>query len=131
MIDINRQSYVLHGRELVKENPTLFEEVKHVCVKGVDKINFAPIINWTENDIWEFITEKKIKYCKLYDEGFSRIGCVCCPLVNKKCRERDFEKWPGIIQGSYIRPLQKLFKEGKYKGKAKTWDEAFDMWMNE
>ena len=130
MIDINRQSYVLHGGELVKEKPTLFEKVKHVCVKGVDKINFAPIIDWSENDIWEFITEKKMKYCKLYDEGFNRIGCVCCPLASKKYKERDFEKWPGIIQGSYIRPIQKLFEEGKYRGKAKTWDEEIDMWMN-
>ena len=71
-----------------------------------------------------------MKYCKLYDEGFNRIGCVCCPLASKKYKERDFEKWPGIIQGSYIRPIQKLFEEGKYRGKAKTWDEEIDMWMN-
>lgn len=131
IIDINRQSYVVHGGQLFKENPTLFEKVKHVCVKGVEKINFAPIIDWKENDVWEFISERNLKYCELYDRGFDRIGCVCCPLVNKNSKVKDMAKWPGIVKASYIQPLQKLFDEGSYKGKAQTWKEAFAMWLDD
>lgn len=39
-----------------------------------------PIIDWTTEEVWEFIHEYEIPYCKLYDEGMQRIGCIGCPM---------------------------------------------------
>lgn len=39
-----------------------------------------PIIDWTDEDVWEFIRLCNVPYCELYDCGFKRLGCVACPL---------------------------------------------------
>ena len=44
--------------------------------------------------MWQFIREEHIPYCSLYDEGFSRLGCVGCPKASQKSRDREFERWP-------------------------------------
>lgn len=40
----------------------------------------CPIVYWTDDDVWEFIKERNLPYCSLYDEGFKRLGCIGCPL---------------------------------------------------
>ncbi len=55
----------------------------------------CPIIDWTEDDVWRYLNEVvKAPHCCLYDEGFSRIGCVMCPLVGPKKMKREMEQWP-------------------------------------
>jgi phosphoadenosine phosphosulfate reductase len=44
------------------------------------KFILNPIIDWTENDVWEFIKFKNIPYNPLYDMGYKRVGCIGCPL---------------------------------------------------
>ena len=56
------------------------EEKMVTCVGGRDKILVSPIIHWTERDVWEFLNSNGIPHCELYDQGYSRIGCICCPM---------------------------------------------------
>ena len=51
----------------------------------------CPIVNWSTKDVWEFLGDRP--HCSLYDEGFKRIGCVCCPLASNKI-ESDALRWP-------------------------------------
>ena len=47
-----------------------------------------PIIDWEDEDVWEFINQYEIPYCSLYDEGFARLGCIGCPMSGKRgCKE--------------------------------------------
>ena len=39
-----------------------------------------PIIDWTDEDVWQFVQLYNVPYCELYDFGFKRLGCVSCPL---------------------------------------------------
>lgn len=39
----------------------------------------APIIDWTDFDVWLYILSKKIPFNPAYRKGFSRVGCWCCP----------------------------------------------------
>ena len=56
------------------------------------------ILFWTvKNDIWPFIRQRNIPYCSLYDEGWTRLGCVGCPL-NPGSQKREFERWPKFEQ---------------------------------
>lgn len=55
----------------------------------------APIAYWTDKDVWTFIRDRKLPYCDLYDEGFTRLGCVGCPLAGVKGQTLEFRRWPG------------------------------------
>jgi phosphoadenosine phosphosulfate reductase len=37
-----------------------------------------PILDWTELNIWAFITGENLPYCELYHEGYRSLGCVPC-----------------------------------------------------
>lgn len=44
---------------------------------GRDPIS-RPLSIWTEKDIWDYIKLKKLPYCKIYDMGMERTGCMYC-----------------------------------------------------
>ncbi len=39
----------------------------------------SPIIDWIDFDVWLYILTKKIDFNDAYKQGFSRVGCWCCP----------------------------------------------------
>ena len=85
-----------------RENARLVE----MCYKThTTMIN--PIIDWTTDEVWEFIKEYNIPYCCLYDEGFKRLGCIGCPMGSKKQREYEFERYPKY-KNLYMMAFQKM-----------------------
>ena len=72
-----------------RENARIVE----MCYKNHTTL-INPIIDWTSEDVWEFIHEYEIPYCCLYDEGFKRLGCIGCPMGSKEQRLKEFERWP-------------------------------------
>lgn len=89
------------------------------------------IIEWSEAEVWEFINSRNIPYCSLYDEGFKRLGCVCCPNGNQT---RDTERWTKIAD-AYRRACVRAYNLKMAKGKTfKDWqngEEMFDWWINQ
>ena len=73
-------------------------ESKAICIKGKDKIILNPIIHWSDRDVWQFIKSKNIPYCKLYDEGYKRIGCILCPMASEKTKVLDMQGYPKVCQ---------------------------------
>jgi 3''-phosphoadenosine 5''-phosphosulfate sulfotransferase (PAPS reductase)/FAD synthetase and related enzymes len=62
---------------------------------------YKPIFDWAEWHVWEFIESCGLAYPALYDEGFSRIGCVICPFLmgkNQGRLNRHREKWPAMYK---------------------------------
>ncbi len=43
---------------------------------GLYKIN--PLVDWTEEQTWEFVENNNIPFNKLQKQGFLSIGCACC-----------------------------------------------------
>ena len=68
-----------------------------------------PIIDWTTDEVWEFIKEFNIPYCKLYDEGYTRLGCIGCPMGSNESRLKDFERYPKYKQ-AYIRAFERMIE---------------------
>ena len=56
----------------------------------------CPIAYWTTKDVWEFHGVRKLPHCCLYDEGFTRLGCVGCPKASAKNQAMEFSRWPKI-----------------------------------
>jgi len=62
---------------------------------------YKPIFTWPEWAVWEFIEKHNLPYPSLYDEGWSRVGCVICPFIcskNMKMIDRNRERWPGMYK---------------------------------
>ena len=73
-----------------------------------NKVTINPIVDWLEEDVWEFIKEvAKVPYCELYDQGFTRIGCIGCPLQGREGMLADFERWPKYKE-LYIKAFNKM-----------------------
>ena len=73
----------------------------------------CPIVYWTDKDVWQFIEQQNIKYCSLYDEGYTRLGCVGCPMSGPTGMARDFKRWPKY-EALWKRGFKMYFD--KYKG---------------
>ena len=39
---------------------------------------FNPLAAWTEADVWDYIRAQRVPYNRLYDQGYSSIGCAPC-----------------------------------------------------
>lgn len=78
-----------------------------------------PIIDWTDADVWEFIHACEIPYCRLYDEGFTRLGCIGCPMNTNAAAELD--RWP-TYRRAYIRAYDKMVTARSNEGNLyKNW----------
>lgn len=77
------------GRILNADNDDDRRELEHCIPKR--KYICNPIVDWDDEEVWEFIKGHGFAYCSLYDEGFKRLGCIGCP--NASPRER--ERWSG------------------------------------
>ena len=116
------------GVILVNDN-TESRRLIEQCYKRA-KTNLNPIIDWSDEEVWEFIKTERIPYCCLYDEGFERIGCIGCPMASKK-REQQFQRYPSY-KASYIRAFEKMIVNRLKHGKSSDWitgEDVFNWWM--
>lgn len=115
---------------LYNDNDMSRRIMENCQIKGKRIIN--PIIDWTTGDVWEFLTGFGIPYCGLYDEGFSRLGCIGCPLASTPIRYFEFARWPKY-QNAYICTFQKMIQNRKETGMDcgnwKTGEAVFNWWM--
>lgn len=72
-----------------------------------------PIIDWSNDDVWEFIHKYNVPYCELYDQGYKRLGCIGCPMNDHAAEE--LEKYPKYKQ-AYMRAFDRMLKERKQRG---------------
>ena len=80
---------------------------------------YLPILEWTDQDVEEFIKERNIKCHPLYYSGgqfdvTKRLGCIGCPLQSRKKRIQEFKENPKLLK-AWIRAGQKRFKSEAYQ----------------
>ena len=100
------------------------------CIR-TGKVLLNPIIDWDDNDVWEFLNMNGIEHCCLYDEGFKRIGCIGCPMGNAKGIRREFERWPAYKK-LYLKAFDRMLKTRNEAGLETTWktaDEVMAWWL--
>ena len=95
------------------------------CYK-LNKTVVNPIIDWTNEDVWEFIKEYNIPYCKLYDDGYKRLGCIGCPMSTHHGEE--LEKYPKYKK-AYLSAFRRMLEEGRKRGvDYENWENEFDVY---
>ena len=59
--------------------------------KGLVKIN--PLIEWTNEQVWDYIKKNKVPYNKLHDLGYPSIGCSPCTRAIKAGEDIRAGRW--------------------------------------
>ena len=90
-----------------------------------------PIIDWSDDVLWDFIEDAKKPMNPLYQEGFCRIGCPGCPKADRKDREMEFGRWPKF-RNMYMVAFRNMIAFRNKEGKPTAWEkpeEVFNWWM--
>lgn len=103
-------------------------EMFHICKIHSKKI-LNPIYDWETDEVWEFIKDFNISYCKLYDQGYKRLGCIGCPMSTNQANE--LEEYPKYKR-AYIKAFERMLEHYTDKNKITTWknaQEVYDWWI--
>jgi len=73
-----------------------------------------PIVNWSENQVFEYIKSKGLKINPLYERGFKRVGCMPCIYDNPKTLEYAGEKYIKRLRDLESAVSDILGKEAKW-----------------
>lgn len=58
---------------------------------GILKIN--PLVDWNEDQVWEYIKANGVPYNELYDQGFTSIGCAPCTRATQPGEDPRAGRW--------------------------------------
>lgn len=103
---INKRGYVI----LNDDNDEARRMVEH-CYR-TRKTLLNPIVDWEEEDVWEFLNSNGIEHCCLYDQGYKRLGCIGCPMSHAAA---ELEKYPKYKQ-AYTRAFNRMVENNKANG---------------
>ena len=109
------------------EKRLLFEQ----CLSK-EKSVCNPIVNWKTQELWDYIESERIMVNPLYERGFTRIGCIGCPMAgrNRYFEFSVFPKYKQMYLNAFKIMLHRLWESG-----AKTvWrneHDVFKWWMEE
>lgn len=104
-----------------------FTEIKHECVKGKDRIRIRPLLDFTEEEVFEILKKYKVPLNPCYQYQ-NRVGCIFCPFANRKQIEAYCEKYPKAKK-TLLKNLQK-FIDKKDKKMFQTAEEYFEWWLS-
>lgn len=109
------------GLTMLNDNDEYRKEFETCQIKGQRVIN--PIIDWTDDDVWEFIGQRHIIVNPLYAMGYKRVGCVGCPMSSKAGEELDaMPKY----KANWIRWFGHLIDDAKRDGRPVFMESAED-----
>ena len=93
---------------------------------------YLPILEWTDQDVAEFIKERNIKCHPLYYRGgefdvTKRLGCMGCPIQSRRKMIQEFKDNPKLLK-AWIRAGQKRYKSESYQngGAKHKFKDAFE-----
>lgn len=55
------------------------------------KVN--PLADWSESQVWEYITAHNVPYNQLHDRGYPSIGCACCTRAVRRNEDIRSGRW--------------------------------------
>ena len=119
---------VMTDRKMLMNDNDETRQLVESCYKQ-KKTVLNPIINWEDEDVWEFIHKYNVPYCKLYDEGFERLGCIGCPMTPNA--KHELEIWPKY-KAAYMRAFTRMIQARKDAGLKVVWEDAeqvMDWWL--
>lgn len=101
--------------------------------KGNNDLICNPLIYWNDADVWEYAERFDVEMNPLYNMGYSRVGCVGCPMGGGDHQKREFEDFP-VYRKNYIKAFERMIQERKKNGLSCQWEtgeEVMNWWVGD
>jgi phosphoadenosine phosphosulfate reductase len=85
---------------------SMMRKMTELCLRK-RRFTLNPIVDWSDDDVWEFITAYHLPLNPLYGMGWKRVGCIGCPLSSNGREELD--KFPKY-KAAYVRAAERHIK---------------------
>lgn len=115
------------------------ESVRRASRPRINKIGkntvLKPIFDWPEWAVWEYIDREKLPYPELYDKGYTRLGCIFCPMsfgksqAKKVQMERSMRSYPGQWR-AFKAAVEKWWNSRPAGAKDPTFAEYWDKYIH-
>lgn len=118
-----------HGSIVLNDDNDENRRMVEQCYR-TRKTLINPIVDWTDEDVWEFLNTNGIEHCCLYDKGKKRIGCIGCPMGNAAAELENYPKYKQF----YIRAFDRMVEQNKTKNVKQKWqngEEVMRWWLQE
>lgn len=125
--------FVLTGVRWAESVARRKRQMIETCYRSAGKRFLHPIIDWVDEDVWEFIRSRALRYCILYDQGYKRVGCVMCPLKSRKDRLIDAGRYPGFYK-AYLRAFGKMLAHRSLVQRRSNWsspESVMEWWLSD
>ncbi|MDD6716401.1 MAG: phosphoadenosine phosphosulfate reductase family protein [Firmicutes bacterium] len=134
------QHYSLeHAKEVYQESNEI-DDPNWDCnliknMKQNKNIVVNPIYEWSDRDIWEYITKYGLKINPLYypPYNYKRVGCIGCPMATLEVVKKEFSDFPQYKQ-AYIKAFDRMIEERKKAGLITKWNNGYEVyhwWIND
>ena len=80
--------------------------------KNSNQINAMPILNWSAHELWFYTFAEKLPINRAYKLGYTRVGCLLCPLATPRQAETSAMLYPkevGRFKKALLSTLAKDF----------------------
>lgn len=123
-----KDRFVVTGVRWAESSRRSSRRMIETCFKDSRKHYVNPIIDWSDEEVWGYIKTNNLPYCSLYDEGFTRLGCIGCPMGKNQIKELN--RWPKY-KTKYINAFQKGLDAHKdrHRESGNTGNEVFQWWI--
>lgn len=85
-----------------------------------------PIIDWSEDDVWEFLRHYGCESNPLYKCGEKRVGCIGCPMQGGNGMKSDFVKYPKY-RALYVKAFERMLEVRKERYLPTDWETGEDV----
>lgn len=64
-----------------------------VTQDGRSIVKLCPLIDWTEQQVTDYVAQHEVPYNRLYDKGYTSIGCVICSTPTLPGEDKRAGRW--------------------------------------
>jgi phosphoadenosine phosphosulfate reductase len=58
-----------------------------------NRVKVNPLADWSHDQVWDYIRQNDVPYNRLYDQGYSSIGCAPCTRAVKRVEDLRAGRW--------------------------------------
>jgi len=117
--------------ELFNDDNDMKRRLTEICLLK-RRFVLNPIIDWSDDDVWDFLHLRNVPVNPMYEKGYKRIGCIGCPMSTNAKKELDkFPRYKTAYKKAAIKYWQHRKEIAKYPldGVMETPETYFEWWL--